>query len=71
MATSHFGNGNERLDSWKEISAYLKRGVRTVQRWEREAGLPVHRLATEKRGLVHAYKTTIGESRPSNKLQKR
>jgi len=59
MATSHLGNGNERLDSWKEISAYLKRGVRTVQRWEREAGLPVHRLATEKRGVVHAYKTEI------------
>src|SRR6266487_118359 len=59
MATSHFGNGNERLDSWKEISAYLKRGVRTVQRWEREAGLPVHRLATEKRGVVHAYKAEI------------
>ncbi len=35
----------ERLDSWKEIAAYLKRGARTVQRWEREEGLPVHRLA--------------------------
>ena len=34
-----------RLDSWKEIAAYLGRGIRTVQRWEREEGLPVHRLA--------------------------
>src|ERR1041385_1511743 len=33
-----------RLDSWKAIAAYLGRGVRTVQRWEREEGLPVHRL---------------------------
>ena len=24
-----------RLDSWKEIAAYLGRGIRTVQRWER------------------------------------
>jgi len=37
----------------------LKRGVRTVQRWEREAGLPVRRLATEKRGTVYAYKAEI------------
>jgi hypothetical protein len=27
----------ERLDSWKEIAAFLKRGVRTVQRWEQQA----------------------------------
>jgi hypothetical protein len=26
----------DRLESWKEIAAYLRRGVRTVQRWERE-----------------------------------
>jgi Tol biopolymer transport system component len=45
---------NSRLDSWKEIAAYLGRGVRTVQRWEREEGLPVHRLAHEKRGSVYA-----------------
>src|SRR4249920_194468 len=43
-----------RLDSWKEIAAYLGRGVRTVQRWEREEGLPVHRLAHEKRGSIYA-----------------
>jgi DNA-binding transcriptional regulator YiaG len=36
-----------RLDSWKEIAAYLKRGARTVQRWEREERLPVHRLPHE------------------------
>jgi len=49
----------KRLDSWKEIATYLKRGVRTVQRWEREAGLPVHRLLTEKRGDIHAYTSEI------------
>jgi len=31
------------LNSWKEIAAYLGRGVRTVQRWEENLGLPVHR----------------------------
>lgn len=43
-----------RLDSWKEIAAYLGRGIRTVQRWEREEGLPVHRLAHADRGSVCA-----------------
>ena len=43
-----------RLDSWKEIAAYLGRGVRTVQRWEREEQLPVHRLDHVKGGSVFA-----------------
>jgi hypothetical protein len=52
-------NPADRLDSWKEIASYLGRGVRTVQRWEREEGLPVHRLAHEKRGSVYAYKPEV------------
>jgi len=48
-----------RLDSWKEIAAYLKRGTRTVQRWEREAGLPVHRLQHEKLGSVYAWRAEL------------
>src|SRR5687767_10262397 len=43
-----------RLDSWKEIASFLGRGIRTVQRWEREEGLPVHRLAHAQRGSVFA-----------------
>ena len=31
------------LSSWKEIASYLGKGVRTVQRWERQFGLPVRR----------------------------
>jgi Tol biopolymer transport system component len=48
-----------RLDSWKEIAAYLKRGVRTVQRWERSSGLPVHRLELDRQGSVFAYKPEL------------
>ena len=49
----------ERLDSWKEIAAYLKRGARTVQRWEREEGLPVHRLQHDKLGSVYAWSAEL------------
>ena len=47
------------LDSWKEIAAYLEREVRTVQRWEKKEGLPVHRQIHEKLGTVYAYKSEI------------
>jgi hypothetical protein len=33
---------DDRLDSWKEIAAYMKRDVTTVQRWEKREGMPVH-----------------------------
>src|SRR5262245_33304571 len=49
----------ERLDSWKEIAAYLKRDVRTLQRWEKEEGLPVHRQPHSKQGSVYAYRPEI------------
>jgi TolB-like protein/Tfp pilus assembly protein PilF len=43
-----------RLDSWKEIATYLGRDVTTVQRWERQEGMPVHRHLHHKRGSVYA-----------------
>lgn len=42
------------LDSWKAIAAYLHRDVRTVIRWERDRGLPVHRLPGGGRSGVYA-----------------
>ncbi len=48
-----------RLDSWKEIATYLRREVRTVQRWEKSANLPVHRLQIEKQSAVYAYKSEL------------
>src|SRR5580658_4685897 len=40
-----------RLESWKEIAAYLKREVRTAMRWEKERGLPVHRIPGKRSGV--------------------
>src|ERR1051326_6780017 len=50
---------DERLESWKEIAAYLKQGDRTVQRWERTEGLPVRRLGQDHTGFVFAYKAEL------------
>ncbi len=44
----------ERLDSWKDIAAYLGRDVRTAQRWALTRGLPVHRLPGGTRPRVFA-----------------
>ena len=46
---------NARLDSWKEIAAYLKRDVTTVRRWEKREGLPVHRHLHSRRDSIYAY----------------
>lgn len=50
---------SDRLDSWKEIAVYLNREVRTVQRWEKKEGLPVHRHVHDKLGSVYAYKFEV------------
>jgi len=42
------------LNSWKQIARYLGRGVRTVQRWEREFGLPIRRPRGRRRSAVIA-----------------
>jgi Tol biopolymer transport system component len=47
------------LNSWKEIAAYLDREIRTIQRWEKEEGLPVHRLRHTKRGSVYAFRREL------------
>lgn len=47
------------LDSWKEIAAYLKRDIRTVQRWEKQEGLPVHRHQHDERATTYAYSAEI------------
>src|SRR5690242_5310794 len=49
----------DRLDSWKLIAAYLGRAVRSVQRWERQEALPVHRHRHPKGSSVYAFKHEI------------
>jgi len=40
------------LNSWKEIANFVGRGIRTVQRWERFLGMPVHRIGHGNRAPV-------------------
>lgn len=49
----------DRLTSWKEIAAYLKRDVRTVHRWEKDQGLPVRRHLHQKAASVYAYRSEL------------
>lgn len=49
----------DRLDSWKEIAAYLRRDVTTVQRWERRENMPVHRHVHDKQGSVYAFRSAL------------
>ena len=50
---------SERLDAWKEIAAYLRRDVRTVQRWHERAGLPVHRHVDPRQRGVFAFRREL------------
>jgi tetratricopeptide (TPR) repeat protein len=54
MVGSKPSTSRQRLDSWKEIAVFFGRDERTVNRWEKELGLPVHRLPGTK-GRVYAY----------------
>ncbi len=52
-------SNHDRLDSWKEIAAYLGRSVRTVIRWEQTEGLPVYRHQHEKKSSVYAFRREL------------
>jgi TolB-like protein len=51
----------KKLVSWKEIANHLGRETRTVQRWEKNEGLPVRRHEHQKRSTVYAYATELDE----------
>ena len=59
MQTSVSLPQNELFTSWKEIASYLNKGVRTVQRWEAEFGLPVRRPREKARGVVQASRMEL------------
>lgn len=60
-ASKKLDMNDEVLNSWKEIAAYLGRGVRTVQRWEQELGLPVRRPRGKDRSAVIALKPDLDQ----------
>lgn len=53
------GSPEDRLDSWKKIASHLRRDVRTVQRWERSEGMPVHRHLHHRGGSVYAFRLEL------------
>jgi len=61
----------EILDSWKDISDYLDRDIRTCARWEKELGLPIYRFDKDSpRSKVFAYKSEIDEWLKEKKIHK-
>jgi len=59
---------SSRLDSWKEIATYLRRDVRTVQRWEQKEGLPVHRQEHGSRASVYAEREELDAWQANRRL---
>src|SRR5687768_6701512 len=60
-----------RLESWKEIAAYLNRDARTVRRWEHSEGLPVHRHRHLARSSVYAFPSELDAWRANRKPEPR
>jgi tetratricopeptide (TPR) repeat protein len=50
---------DDRLNSWKEIASALNREVRTVQMWEKQEGLPIHRHFHNRRSTVFAFRSEV------------
>ena len=61
---------SDNLQGWKEVASYLARSVRCVQRWEREIGLPVHRIKGVDGQSVYAVRSEIDAWRASRDLPK-
>jgi TolB-like protein/Tfp pilus assembly protein PilF len=57
-----------RLESWKEIAAYLRRDVTTARRWEKQERLPVYRLQHSKLGSIYAYTSELDSWRDQQAL---
>lgn len=53
MMSQHQSETSAVLTSWKEIAQYMGKGVRTVQRWEQDFGLPVRRpMGSDKKAVL-------------------
>jgi TolB-like protein/Flp pilus assembly protein TadD len=60
---------DQRLDSWKEVAAYFHRDVKTVQRWEKREGMPVHRHLHGRIGSVYAFSSELDAWSQSRRLR--
>ena len=49
----------ERLDSWKQIAAYLGKSERTVHRWHQTEGLPINRHVHQQKASVWVYRSQL------------
>ena len=49
------------LNGWKEIGGYVCRDIRTVERWEKQRGLPVRRVPGTGRATVYALISELDE----------
>jgi tetratricopeptide (TPR) repeat protein len=56
-----------RLVGWKDIAAYLGKTDRTVKRWGRDHGLPVHRVPGAAKASVYAYASEVDRWLESNR----
>jgi tetratricopeptide (TPR) repeat protein len=59
-AREHQGT-NQRLNSWKEIATFFGRDERTVKRWEKQRGLPVHRVPGGEKGGVFVFTDELSD----------
>lgn len=59
MSLPSIGPAETTLQSWKEIALEFNRGVRTVQRWERDLKMPVRRIGKGLRAPVFAFKSEL------------
>jgi outer membrane protein assembly factor BamB len=66
----------DHINGWKDIAAHFGKATRTVQRWETQLRLPIHRIKTPSGEIVYAYRSeleawrrsaegTRGEAEPS------
>jgi Tfp pilus assembly protein PilF len=61
MGENSPNHSGHRLDSWKEIACFFGRDERTVRRWEKESGLPVHRVPGSGKARVFAYEDELSQ----------
>jgi hypothetical protein len=57
------------LEAWKDIASYMRRDIRTVQRWEKLYELPIYRLQDSRSGSVFAYKRELDAWRQRRAVQ--